>query len=67
MCPAWGLGGARRSQLDGHREWIDARLAEGFLNVADMHRQLAERGFKGSYGSLYFYSAESTLKNTVRA
>jgi transposase len=55
MCPAWGLGGARRSQLDGHREWIDARLAEGFLNVADMHRQLAERGFKGSYGSLYAF------------
>jgi transposase len=55
ICPAWGLGGSRRSQLDGHREWIDARLAEGFLNVAGMHRQLSERGFKGSYGSVYAF------------
>src|SRR5262249_31725225 len=46
-CPAWGLGGSRRSRLDRHREWIDARLAEGFINVADLHRQLTERGFKG--------------------
>jgi transposase len=51
--PAWGLGGSRRSRLDGYREWIDARLAEGFLNVAAMHRQLTERGFEGSYGSVY--------------
>jgi transposase len=41
--------------LDGCREWIDARLAEGFLNVADMHRQLMGRGFKGSYGSVYAF------------
>jgi transposase len=54
-CPVWGLGGSRRSRLDGYREWVDARLAEGFLNVADMHRQLAERGFKGSYGSVYAF------------
>jgi transposase len=53
MCPAWGLGGSRRSRLDRHREWIDARLAEGVINVADLHRQLTERGFKGSYGSVY--------------
>ena len=52
-CPAWGLGGSRRSRLDGYREWIDARLAEGFTNVAELHRQLTERGFKGSYGSVY--------------
>jgi hypothetical protein len=29
-CPAWGLGRSHRSRLDGYREWIDARLAEGF-------------------------------------
>ena len=52
-CPAWGLGGSRRSRLDGAREWIDARLAEGFTNVAELHRRLTERGFKGSYGSVY--------------
>src|SRR5205823_2641699 len=51
-CPAWGLGGSRRSRLDGYRGWIDARLAEGFPNVAELHRRLTERGFKGSYGSV---------------
>ena len=54
-CPAWDLRGSRRSRLDGYREWIDARLAEGFINVADLHRQLTERGFKGSYGSVYAF------------
>ena len=54
-CPAWHLRGSRRSRLDGYREWIDARIAEGFMNVADLHRQLTERGFKGSYGSVYAF------------
>jgi transposase len=54
-CPAWDLRGSRRSRLDGYREWIDARLAEGFINVANLHRQLTERGFKGSYGSVYAF------------
>src|SRR4051812_49699233 len=52
-CPAWGLGGSRRSRLDCDREWIDARIAEGLTNVAELHRRLTERGFKGSYGSVY--------------
>ena len=52
-CPAWGLGGSRRSRLDGYKEWIDARLAEGLTNVAELHRRLTEHGFKGSYGSVY--------------
>ena len=25
------------------------------MNVADLHRQLTERGFKGSYGSVYAF------------
>jgi transposase len=54
-CPAWHLRGSRRSRLDGYREWIDARIAEGFINVAALHRQLTERGFKGSYGSVYAF------------
>jgi len=54
-CPAWHLRGSRRSRLDGHREWIDARIAEGLINVADLHRQLSERGFEGSYGSVYAF------------
>jgi transposase len=52
-CPAWGPGGSRRSRLDGYREWIDARIAEGLTNAAELHRQLTERGFKGSYVSVY--------------
>jgi transposase len=54
-CPAWDLRGSRRSRLDRHREWIDARLAEGLINVADLHRRLTERGFGGSYGSVYAF------------
>jgi transposase len=54
-CPAWDLRGSRRSRLDRHREWIDARLAEGVINVADLHRRLTERGFKGSYGGVYAF------------
>jgi transposase len=54
-CPAWDLRGSRRSRLDRHREWIDARLAEGLINVADLHRRLTGRGFKGSYGSVYAF------------
>jgi transposase len=35
---------------------VDRRSpAEGFINVADMHRQLTEHGFKGSYGSVYAF------------
>ena len=48
-------GGSQRSRLDGYREWIDARIAEGFINIAELHRQLTERGFKGSYGSVYAF------------
>src|SRR5262249_30086673 len=54
-CPAWHLRGSRRSRLDGYREWIDARIAEGFVNVAALHQQLTERGFRGSYGSVYAF------------
>jgi transposase len=54
-CPAWHLRGSQRSRLDGYREWIDARIAEGFINIADLHRQLTERGFKGSYGGAYAF------------
>ena len=52
-CPAWNLGRSRRSRLDGYREWIDARVAEGFTNAAELHRRLSEDGFKGSYNSVY--------------
>src|SRR4029077_7992773 len=36
-------------------EWIDARIAEGFVNAAALHRQLTEQGFHGSYGSVHAF------------
>jgi transposase len=55
ICPDWNPGRARRSRLDAHREWIDARLAKGNTNALEMHRRLAEMGFRGSYGSVRRY------------
>jgi hypothetical protein len=54
-CPDWVPGRPRPSRVDAHREWIDARLAEGLTNVVELHRQLTERGFQGSYGSVWRY------------
>jgi len=54
-CPDWIPGRPRRSALDSHREWIDARLSEGPINVVQMHRQLTGQGFRGSYGSVRAY------------
>lgn len=54
-CPDWGPGRPRSSRLDEHRDWIDARLAEGDENAKDLHRRLAERGYRGSYGSVRRY------------
>ncbi len=54
-CPDWIPGRPRRSQVDAHREWIDARLAEGLTNVVELHRRLTEQGFQGSYGSVWRY------------
>ncbi|HZW31448.1 MAG TPA: helix-turn-helix domain-containing protein [Isosphaeraceae bacterium] len=46
-CPDWNPGRPRRSTVEAHRDWIDARLAEGLTNVAELPRHLAERGFQG--------------------
>ena len=54
-CPDWKPGRAWRSRWDAHREWIDARIAEGCTNAADLHRQLVLRGFRGSYCSVQRY------------
>ena len=54
-CPDWKPGRAWRSRWDAHREWIDARIAEGCTNAADLHRQLAARDFRGSYNSVQRY------------
>ena len=54
-CPDWSSGRWQRSHVDAHREWIDARLAEGLTSVVALHRQLAECGFRGAYGSVWRY------------
>jgi transposase len=54
-CPDWNSGRLRPSRVGPHREWIDARLAEGVTNVVQLHRELAQRGFTGSYGSVWRY------------
>jgi transposase len=54
-CPDWGPGRPRSSQLDAYREEIDARLAEGCTNAAQLHRELGTRGFRGSASSVRAY------------
>jgi transposase len=41
--------------LNAHRDWIDARLAEGDTNAVALHRQLTGMGFRGSDGSVRRY------------
>jgi transposase len=57
-CPDWMKGQHRRSTADPWREWIDARLAEGFTNVVELHRQLTAQGYRGSYYTLRRYVAQ---------
>jgi len=53
--PDWKPGRAWRSRWDKHREWIDARIAEGDTNASYLYRQLTARGFYGSYSSVQRY------------
>ncbi|WP_406695835.1 hypothetical protein V5E97_33040 [Singulisphaera sp. Ch08] len=54
-CPDWRPGRATRSGMDAHREWIDARIAEGRINASKLHRELAGRGFRLSYATARRY------------
>ena len=47
--------GRRRSGMDAHREWIDARVAEGRINASELHRELAARGVRLSYATVRRY------------
>jgi transposase len=51
-CPDWSPGRATRSRMDAHREWIDARIAEGRINASELHRELAARGVRLSYATV---------------
>jgi transposase len=54
-CPEWGPRRARSSGMDAHREWIDARVAEGRINASEVHRELLSRGVRISYASVRRY------------
>jgi transposase len=38
--------------MDDHREWVDARIAEGKINASELHRELAARGVRLSYAAV---------------
>jgi transposase len=51
-CPEWGPRRRRRSGMDEHREWVDARIAEGEINASELHRELVARGVRLSYATV---------------
>lgn len=53
--PTRSSGRPQPSQVDRHRDWIDARLAEGVTNIRALRRQLKEQGLACSYGSVWRY------------
>ena len=54
-CPDWRPGRDTRSGLDAHREWIDARIAEGRINASELHGELVAKGVRLSYGTVRRY------------
>src|SRR5947209_11440612 len=54
-CPDWRPGRATRSGMDEHRQWIDARIAEGRINASELHGELASRGVRLSYATVRRY------------
>jgi transposase len=53
--PEWGPRRVTSSGMDAHREWIDARVAEGRINASELHRELASRGVRLSYATVRRY------------
>jgi hypothetical protein len=45
----------RSSMLDPFKEYLYQRLAEGCLNIAALHREITDLGFRGSYGVVRDY------------
>ena len=54
-CPDWRPGRATRSRMDEHREWVDARIAEGRIHATELHGELAARGVRLSYATVRRY------------
>jgi transposase len=51
-CPDGSPRRVKRSAMDTHREWIDARIAEGRINATELHAELASKGVRLSYGTV---------------
>jgi transposase len=51
-CPDWRPGQPRRTQLDRYQAWIDAQIQAGRDSAVELHRELTERGFEGSYDAV---------------
>lgn len=54
-CPDWRPGRATRSGMDAHREWVDARIAEGRINASELHGELVAKGVRLSYATVRRY------------
>lgn len=54
-CPDWDPGRPTRSRMDAHREWFDARIAEGRINASELHGELVSRGVRLSYATVRHY------------
>jgi transposase len=57
-CPDWRPGRPTSTGMDGHRAWIDGRIAAGCTNAAELHRELAGRGCRPAYPSVRRYVAK---------
>jgi transposase len=51
-CPDGRARRVKRSAMDAHREWIDARIAEGRINATELHAERASKGIRLSYGTV---------------
>jgi transposase len=56
QCPDWNPGCRRRRlRLDAHRDWIDARIAEGRINAKELRHELVSQGVRCSYATVRRY------------
>ena len=43
------------SKLDDHKPFLHQRWNSGCTNIGQLHREITERGYHGSYGTVYAY------------
>ncbi len=58
----------RASKLDPYEDYILARLAQGYLNTAQIHREITQMGFSGGTSNVKAYVAHlrtSTAEGTT--